>query len=78
MNTIMASIGSKQLMVAGVVLALIIRDAESRVTGWQWWHAISVAIITGCFCLAKAYQDKGKADNDAEKRLVDGGEPAKP
>ena len=73
MNTIYSSIGSKKLMLAGAILALIIRDAETR--GWQWFHAISVAIITGCYCIAAAYQDRGKADNDAEAKLVEAPQP---
>ena len=74
-NTIFGAVGSKQLMMAGAVLALILEDGMSR--GMQWWHGISSAIITGCFCLAKAYQDKGLADNEAEKKLVDGHEEPK-
>ena len=78
MNTILGSVGSKKLMTSGAVIAIIIQDGMSRAGGWLWWHGISIAIVTGCYCLAAAYQDKGAADNEAESNLVNGKEPPKP
>lgn len=55
MNTIMKAVGSKKLMLAGVVLGLMVEDAMSQ--GWSAAHLFAVAIVTCGYCVGQGIVD---------------------
>lgn len=57
MNTILASVGSKKMMFAGALAALIAQDGWSRVGGPLWFHVIGLSIIGAGYCIGTALQE---------------------
>jgi hypothetical protein len=76
MKDMIAGLASKKLALAGMVIALIVHDAEAR--GWQWWHAISVAIATFGYCVAQAFDDGMTSQGYETKRTGEGIDPEPP
>jgi hypothetical protein len=55
MQNMFAGLASKKLMLVAAVIGIVIHNAEAQ--GWQWWHAISVAICSLGYCVAQAFDD---------------------
>jgi hypothetical protein len=55
MQTILASVGSKKLMLVGVVLGLVVEDAMAK--SWTAAHLFAVAIVTFGYCIGQGLVD---------------------
>ena len=55
MKTVISAIGSKKLMICGVILGFIVEDAMAK--GWSPAHLISAAVVTFGYCLAQGIAD---------------------